>query len=111
MKNLAFALSININPVVVLPTHQIIEIGIKDESLGYIYVENNNTQADCVVPFTNAGELSETDCIPCAMKALLAIRTNLIVDQIDVAEGAPESGIRGALLSALAKAAAKRTLN
>lgn len=45
------------------------------------------------------------------MKALLAIRTNLIVDQIDVAEGAPESGIRGALLSALAKAAAKRTLN
>lgn len=48
MKNLAFALSININPVVVLPTHQIIEIGIKDESLGYIYVENNNTQADCV---------------------------------------------------------------
>ncbi|EDU0974185.1 hypothetical protein DBN05_000622 [Salmonella enterica subsp. enterica serovar Anderlecht] len=111
MKNLAFALPVNITPVVVLPTHQIIGISIKDEFLGYIYIENNNTQADCVVPFTNAGELPETDCIPCAMKALLAIRTNLIVDQIDIAEDAPESGIRGALLGALAKAATKRTLN
>ncbi|EEJ5117703.1 hypothetical protein [Salmonella enterica] len=111
MKNLSFALYININPVIVLPTHQIFEIGIEGESLGYIYVENNNTQADCITPFTNAGELPEADCVPCAMKALLAIRTNLIIDQIHIAEGAPEGGIRGALLSVLAKTAAKRTLN
>ena len=111
MKNLAFALSININPVVVLPTHNIIEISIKEELLGYIYIERNNTQADCVVPFTNAGELPDTDCEACAMKALLAIRTNLIVDQIDITESVPDSSLKSALLGALAKAAAKRTLN
>ena len=45
------------------------------------------------------------------MKALLAHRTNLNVDQIEIAEDAPDSGMKGMLLSALAKAAAKRTLN
>lgn len=39
MKTLSYAIGININPVVVLPTHQIIEIGIEGESLGYIYIE------------------------------------------------------------------------
>lgn len=111
MKTLSYAIGININPVVVLPTHQIIEIGIEGESLGYIYIEKNNTQADCVVPFTNAGELPDTDCLPCAMKALLAIRTNLIVDQIGIAETAPDSSFKSALLGALAKATAKRTIN
>ncbi|MJQ01222.1 hypothetical protein DN101_22430 [Salmonella enterica subsp. enterica] len=107
MKNLSFALSVNITPV----SHHIVEVSIKNESLGYIYVEDNNTQADCVVPFTSAGELSETDCLACAMKVLLAHRTDLNVDQIEIAEDAPDSGMKGMLLGALAKAAAKRTLN
>ncbi|HAC7850921.1 TPA_asm: hypothetical protein G0E33_08535 [Salmonella enterica] len=111
MKNLSFALSVNITPVIMVASHHIVEVSIKNESLGYIYVEDNNTQADCVVPFTSAGELPETDCLPCAMKALLAHRTDLTVDQIEIAEDAPDSGMKGMLLSALAKAAAKRTLN
>ena len=50
MKNLSFALSVNITPVIMVASHHIVEVSIKNESLGYIYVEDNNTQADCVVP-------------------------------------------------------------
>lgn len=63
MKKLNFAIEFNITPVILVATHQIIEISIKDELLGYVYIEENNTQADCIVPFTNEVEMPETDCI------------------------------------------------
>ena len=108
MKKLSFSVDININPVIVLPSHSIVEISIKDESLGYIYIEKNGTQADCVTPFTELGTLPDTDCIQCAMKALFADRTFMKIEQIDIAEEVdsgylPGSRIKNMLLSAMLK--------
>lgn len=113
MKKLNFAIELNITPVILVSTHQIIEISIKDELLGYVYIEESNTQADCIVPFTNEGEMPETDCINCSLKALFAARTFMNVDQIDIAEHASTTGLKDLLLGAVARAkvAAKKENN
>lgn len=109
MSSLNFAILFEANTVIKTDAARIDEISIKDEVLGYVFVEKKND--GCVIPFTSAGELPAEDCACCAAKTLFSKRSSLPKSQIAIADDVSSVGA-GALgfigLIAAAAAAAKK---
>ncbi|POP42366.1 hypothetical protein CHU32_03790 [Superficieibacter electus] len=104
MKSLNFALKIDVEPVIIVASHHVVEISIKDESLGFIYIALGEKDASCVIPFTHLGEMKAVDCFQCALKMLFAERAFLRVDQIDIAEDVQSTDLKSVLIEAVSKA-------
>lgn len=109
MTSLNFAISFEANAIIETNAVRIDEISIKDEVLGYVFIEKKND--GCVIPFTNAGELPAADCAACATKVLFSKRSTLPKEQIAIADDVSSVGA-GALgfigMIAAAAAAAKK---
>lgn len=112
MTSFNFAIPFEVKTVIETEAARIDELSIKDEVLGYVFVEKEND--GCVIPFTNIGELPAADCAACAAKVLFSKRSSLPTSQIAIADdvssaGAGAIGLLG--LMAVAMAAKKHSGN
>lgn len=109
MTSFNFAVPFEVKTIIETEAARIDELSIKDEVLGYVFVEKEND--GCVIPFTNTGELPAADCAACAAKVLFSKRSSLPTSQIAIADDVSSVGA-GALgfigLIAAAAAAAKK---